>query len=313
MQHTKNAEKMRLEILHKPAITTSLQRRRLAIVSPMTNVKVYVLALWLVLVQSVFGQTIDFESVPGIPAPIDGMAISNQYEATFGVSFIFEDGHFPYLAKVGPPRTAFQGPNGGDDNVQPNQGVGEFFLTDDFVTNNLGTAPAPLLVTYTTPVAAASGVIIDVDEAPGGVERWIVEALNTNNVLLVSNRVTVNNAFSGNGKATPWSFQRPTSDIQRIRIWYNGTKANGIGLAFDNFSPALPVAPARLALTPSPTGAVVEINGMIGGNYLVEYVSSLSATNWNTLTNLVLPETPHTISDGTATNVTSRFYRVTGF
>ena len=215
-----------------------------------------------------FSQTITFEFVPGLPAPMDQMTISNQYAADFGVSFHYEDGSYPQLAKRDSPRTAFQGPNDGDDNAKQNQGCGDFFLTDDGI---VGDAPSPLVIAYSHPVAAASGVIIDIDSAPafGGNERWLLEARDTNNVLLATNRLGVTAFNSGEGLATPWSLKRPTADIAFIRIIYDGPKTNGIGLAFDNFSPALPIAPAVLSITKTQALAQVGIDGTIGGNYLL--------------------------------------------
>ena len=53
---------------------------------------------------------VDFEHIPGLGLPVDGMAISNQFLADFGITFSFEGGGYPVLAKVGPPITAFVGP-----------------------------------------------------------------------------------------------------------------------------------------------------------------------------------------------------------
>ena len=191
-------------------------------------------AVLVLLVISTQGQTIDFEKVPGVAVPIDGMAISNEFQATFGVSFSLEGGGFPVLAKVGAPLTAFSGPTG-EDGPATNQNVGSFFLTDDGQT---GPAPPALIITYALPVAAASGVIIDIDSNPalGGAERWRVEARNATNGLLESVLLAPTSFNGGDGKATPWSFARTTNDIYFVRVLYGGDKTNGIGLAFDNFS-----------------------------------------------------------------------------
>lgn len=256
-------------------------------------------------------QTITFEFVPGLPAPIDQLIISNQYAADFGVSFRYEDGSYPQLATRGSPRTAFQGPNDGDDNARLNQGCGDFFLTDDGI---VGTAPSPLIITYATPVAAASGVIIDIDSAPafGGNERWLLEARGTNDILLATNRLGVTTFNSGEGLATPWNFKRPTADILSIRISYDGPKTNGIGLAFDNFSPALPLAPAVLSIVKTQATANIVVDGSIGANYVIEYSTNLAAANWTTVTNAVLDETPQWFADPTSTNADRRFYRAVG-
>ena len=61
---------------------------------------------------------IDFESIPGLGAPVDRLEISNQFDASDGIVFRLEDGSFPELALVGLPETAFAGPpnNAGSDN-----------------------------------------------------------------------------------------------------------------------------------------------------------------------------------------------------
>jgi hypothetical protein len=257
------------------------------------------------------GQTIDFEKVPGIAVPIDGMSISNQFQGIFGVSFSLEGGGFPVLAKVGAPLTAFSGPTG-EDGPATNQNAGSFFLTDDGQT---GLAPPALIISYGQPVAAASGVIIDIDSNPalGGAERWRVEARNATNVLLESTLLAPNSFNGGDGKATPWSFARTTNDIYFVRVVYAGDKTNGIGLAFDNFSPSLPVEAARLRLTRTGLRSAIELSGSIGGTYRVEYSDLLPASNWLTLSNVVLPQSPFTWFDTTSPNTTNRFYRALGF
>jgi hypothetical protein len=42
---------------------------------------------------------------------IEGLLISSQYAALFGITFDFANGGRPRLAQVGPPRTAFRGVN----------------------------------------------------------------------------------------------------------------------------------------------------------------------------------------------------------
>jgi hypothetical protein len=273
---------------------------------------VFTISFGVVLLERDLGaQTINFESVPGLPFPIDQMIISNQYEANFGVSFRFEDGSYPQLAKRGAPRTAFKGPNNGDDNANLDQGCGNFFLTDDGLVE---LAPPPLIITYSAPVSAASGVIIDIDASPsdGGNERWLLEARGINNILLDTNLLRVTSFNTGSGLATPWKFKRATAEIYSIRIIYNGAKTNAIGLAFDNFSPALPIAPAALSVVNTQSATQVGIEGTIGGNYLLQYSTNLSQTNWVLVTNAVLTQAPEWFIDITSSNVPTRFYRALG-
>lgn len=165
---------------------------------------------------------IDFEFVPG-GLPSEGLPISTEFQASLGIAFIMEDGSFPTLSEVGPPRTAFNG-FGGPDQPAPGNDVGRFFLTDDGM---LGGAPPALLINYTTPVTAASGDIIDIDFS----EEWNVEARDAMGNVLASQLLQSGN---GNGASTNFSFSFPTAVISQVRIEYTGGGSQ-IGLAFDNF------------------------------------------------------------------------------
>lgn len=181
--------------------------------------------------------TITFETVPGIGVPTEGLPINNQFLSTEGVTFSLEGGGDPVIAEGGSPRTAFGGPpnHSGPDAPAPGQGVGSFFLTDDGIIS--GTVPT-LLIAYSSPVRAASGVIIDVDEGPSSTfERWEIEARDATSAIIDSVMLTFGDPNTGDGIATPWAFSHTTDDIFSIRIAYTGTKTT-VGLAFDNFSPS---------------------------------------------------------------------------
>lgn len=175
-------------------------------------------------------QTMTFESILG-QTPIDGMEISTQFLESHGVTFNLENGDSPVLAKVGSPRTAFEGYQGQDDEPAPGQGVGSFFLTDD---GTLGGPPQPLIVSYAAPVAAAGGVILDID----GTEEWTVEVRDATGAVLDVVVLDENSPPGpGDALAFPWSFTRPQADISSIRLVYTGAQTSGVGLAFDNFTP----------------------------------------------------------------------------
>jgi hypothetical protein len=183
--------------------------------------------------------TIDFETIPG-GAPSDGLAISDQFRATLGVRFELEGGGHPVLAQVGGAMTAF---GGSRDNLpdEPTAAaaaqVGQFFLTDDGV---VGAPPAALIIRYDTAVAAASGLLIDVDGWGQGAffEAFRIEARGAGDTVLET--VELIGALAGDGETAPWSFDRVLEDIFSIRISYFGNKVEGIGLAFDYFSPSSP-------------------------------------------------------------------------
>jgi hypothetical protein len=106
-----------------------------------------------------------------------------------------------------------------------------FFLTDDGVISG---PPAPLIITYASPVDAAYGQIIDID----GQEGWTVDARDAKDVVLTSVVLNAGDPGTGDGVATPFSFKRATADIYSIRLRYTGASVGAVGLAFDNFSPA---------------------------------------------------------------------------
>jgi hypothetical protein len=195
---------------------------------------------------------ITFETLPGGGTPADGMAINTQYQAAFGVTFSLEGGGSPVIAEVGPPQTAFQGFNGLPDQPAPGQNVGNFFLTDNGIVSG---PPDPLIVSYTKPVASASGVILDID----GGEAWQVQARNALNQVIDTVTLTPSSFNAGDGLAAPWSFGHSANDIFSIRLVYTGTQTNGVGFAWDNFASA----PALATPVPEPSSLMMFAVGAI--------------------------------------------------
>lgn len=181
---------------------------------------------------------IDFETIPG-GAPMDGLTIDTQFKALYGVSFGFDKdgdgkpdpGASPVLAKVGDPETAFSyDAKGVGDTAAPGQDIGSYFLTDDGV---VGPPPSPLIISYTTPVAAAYGQIIDID----GMEGWTIETRDASDKVLDAVVLNAGDPGTGDGIATPFSFKHASADIASLRLRYTGMAVSAVGLAFDNFSP----------------------------------------------------------------------------
>jgi len=199
-----------------------------------------------------YADVIDFETLPGGAGTVDMQEISDQY-ASLGVTFSVVDpitGEFvcyPRIAKVGPPRTAFEGCED-EDTPLPGQSVGASFLT------NLEPGYPPegdLLVTYLNPVNAASGVILDVDCRDAGgppCEQFTITAEDSTGLVLATQVIDgppgaenpeclSPHTGPGDGVAFSWSFDVSPLTIHRIRIQYTGAVSTP-GLAFDNFSPA---------------------------------------------------------------------------
>ncbi len=193
-------------------------------------------------------QVIDFETLPDGTPTLDTQTISTEFEvAPFGVRFEVIDRNtgqflsFPKIAKVGSPRTAFEGCGGGDDNAVPNAGVCDSFLTDDDMVGSIGS----LKVTYVQAVAGAAGSLLDVD-APIGTEEWTITALdgagNVVDIAVVTPSMgTPCGGPIGNGTARTWSLQDPQGNatIEVLLFEYTGSHPTAfVGVAFDNFTPA---------------------------------------------------------------------------
>jgi len=189
--------------------------------------------------------TIDFETVPGA-TPFEGLEISDQFEATAGVTFSLSTGNAPVLADVGGARTAFQGFGGGNDAVAPGEDVGSFFLTDDGLTSGLS-APT-LIVTYSQATQFASGEILDIDFGEVFTITAFDAAVGGN--VLETIEISASDPDTGNGVATNWSIDRGSADILRIEFLGERTTSGFFGLGFDNFDSGV-----ALAAVPVPAGA----------------------------------------------------------
>ena len=265
---------------------------------------------------SVAAQTnlIDFETLPGGASPSEGMAISNQFWTTHGVSFVYTNGTFPVVAMDRGTRTyAFlNNSNFLTNAVAPLQGTGRFFLTDPDTTNH--TKPPPLIISYRDAVSNASGVMIDIDGGPNKTyEAWDLTASDAGGQPLGTIHMRTNSPNAGDATAAPWSF-RSVQGIRSIRIDYVGSKER-VGLAFDNFSPALPVAPPALTIAVTQRVAHISLAGSFNERYRVEWASSLFPVSWQTLiSDLHLTNTPQqAFIDYAPSNTTIRFYRAVGF
>jgi hypothetical protein len=212
---------------------------------------------------AVLAQTIDFETVPG-GLPADQLAITGQYRASYGVTFSLSDGSAPVLEEL----------RGFDPGYGFSVGVlrdvaapgyesqlGHYFLR--IGSGDAASAPLPdLLVSYDTPVAAASAQIWDIDGQIDATEQWRVDALDaTGHVVdsLTSPSGMADDTSSLSGKPWNWSFDHGArADIAGVRIVFIGSKTTDIGLGFDQFSVSSPV--------PEP-GSVALLAGLAGLAY----------------------------------------------
>ncbi len=232
---------------------------------------------------SAVAQRINFGTLPNGSAPANGMLISNQYSLPpYGVSFQFEDGSYPRLAKVG-GRTAqaFIGRGGRADLPAPGQDVGQFFLAD-----SIKGRPLPFIITYVTPVAAASGVIIDLDRK----ESWRIQARDSSGRIVREKTMVAGVDSAGNATAAPWAIQVNQPVIASIRLEYDG-KNDRVGFAFDNFSPAttFPEIPVgeKVHISVSPTTGWYQMKITrsseklrLGSLFWIETAEDLTGAKW---------------------------------
>jgi len=247
---------------------------------------------------------LNFETLPGGLPPVERLIISNQFWNSHGVSFHYTDGTYPIIAKLGGAApTAFWGPPNSMRADQPatNQNCGSFFLTDG---GGVDAPPVPLLIELQQPVASAYGEIIDIFS-----DMWTVEALNQQTQVIASVVMDNTSPNSGDGKAAPWSFSRPSADIYSLRIINSSTNA-AVGWALDNLCLGLPFLPATLRAQHAPQGVEISIGGTFGKNYELQYADSVFATNWQTLKTVLLTNAPtQYVIDSAPTNTPRRFYR----
>ena len=90
---------------------------------------------------------------------------------------------------------------------------------------------------------------------------------------------------------------------------------NGGDAALFKFSDGAPFAgvdpiPARLSIQMETNTPSLNIQGAFGSRYLVQVTPALPATNWTSLTNMMLPSTSWQFRDTTSLIRSARFYRV---
>jgi hypothetical protein len=140
--------------------------------------------------------------------------------------------------------------NGGFDRPSA-PGLGGWFIRQP---GNFTTTPFPgkFIVDYDTTrtIDALSGEIWDIDAAPAGNERWLVEVLDRDNTVVTSqlSPLGIDQTDPNSLDSLPWTFgftnlTALSSTIDKVRITFVGTKTTGIGLAFNNFSAFSSLAP----------------------------------------------------------------------
>jgi hypothetical protein len=194
---------------------------------------------------------VDFESTPGGGAPIDDAVLNTPYNITGGgtVEFYF-DNNLNNIFDSGSdvlPLFEAAGQDGSDGfastfwgtNDTPYPGfatqLGAFFLRQPVN----GTVPPPFIIHYNTAqtITALSGEIWDIDGGVAGTERWQVDVLDGAHNVLASQLSPIGNSSALDSKPWMFAFTGLPLGVEDVRLTFVGTKTQGLGLAFNNFSP----------------------------------------------------------------------------
>lgn len=227
---------------------------------------------------------IDFETRPNGNTPTDDSVLGNPYQIDGGgtVRFFFDrpdvngkynntfdSGHdaLPVFEQVGTDGTdgfvASRAGEGVHDRAPFGSGLnpvlGNFFLRQP---DAIGSVPGPFIIAYDTTqvIREFSGEIWDIDATREGLfEQWKVDVLDTSGGVLATLISPRGEGPGGTGPGAldslPWmfGFTNLPDGVAAIRISFShrpGAKTDGIGLAFNNFSPTFAV-PGSVVPEPS--------------------------------------------------------------
>ncbi|AMV40601.1 PEP-CTERM sorting domain-containing protein [Planctomyces sp. SH-PL62] len=178
----------------------------------------------------------------------DGVDVAPRFEA------IGEDGTDGFVSSTTPTQTA--------DTARRGYGrqLGRWFLRQP---DGIGVLPGPFLIEYDTTqvIREFSGEIWDIDAS----ERWLVDVLDASGSILASllSPQGVGRQDPASLDSLPWNFgfKDLADGVKAIRLSFVGTKTDGIGLAFNNFSPTFAVTGS---VVPEPTSLVLMGAGLAG-------------------------------------------------
>jgi hypothetical protein len=204
---------------------------------------------------------IDFESDPSAAPSVDDYVLATPYPIGGGsVQFYFDmNANLTYDSGVdGDPIIEQIGADGNDAftnnflslsdiaNSPFAPQLGNFFLRQV----SPGPAPAPFIVDYNTSatITALSGEIWDIDGQTQATELWLVEVLDGSNNLVTSQLSPLGNSFALDARPWVFSFSGLPLGVDKLRITFQGTKINSIGLAFNNFNPTEVPEPGSVVL-----------------------------------------------------------------
>ncbi|MEX2317118.1 MAG: hypothetical protein WD669_08200 [Pirellulales bacterium] len=218
------------------------------------------------------GNSVTFEVLPdAITTPSDNapLAVNAEYELNNGVRLRFafldvasgqftDPGHFEAWSGVDDV-SGFQSMHGirNDDSgrADVNSLLGSYFFRSQGDISQRG-GVVTLRIDYANNLGMryAAGEIWDIDSGNSGTEQWDVKAYNAANAVIGS-QLSPLGLTEEQGDVTPdllldsrpWVFALHTEDdIHHVVINFIGTKQNGLGLAFNNFTTSIVPEPATL-------------------------------------------------------------------
>lgn len=185
---------------------------------------------------------------------------NNTFDPGHDVLPVFEqvgtDGEDGFVASRAGAGVHDRAPMGSGFNPQ----LGTFFLRQP---DAIGGVPGPFIIAYDTAqvIREFSGEIWDIDAAPNaGFEQWKVDVLNASGDVLATRISPRGEGLLGTGPGSldslPWlfGFHNLPDGVATIRISFSrhpNAKKDGIGLAFNNFSPTFAVPNSVAAPEPS--------------------------------------------------------------
>lgn len=180
---------------------------------------------------------LSFEGLPDGSSLVEGMAISDQFQSSHGVTFSRKNGDPLYVGAVEGDHYSWGcqtcGPSTVTNGVieDPDQPVGKFFLTDEDGYSSGG--DGDLVIDYSSPVKEASGVIMDIDWD----EEWEIKAYSSKGELIHSQTIK-GFEYDYDGKPMLWKIEGLKKGDKIKQIVLEGADNSGFGLGFDNFSPS---------------------------------------------------------------------------
>ncbi len=223
------------------------------------------------------------------PAEVLGVAIVPGTSLTFSATGATAQGHSPSLPLIGPD---------GDTNS---------------LAFRFGNAQNGISNITNAPIDSLIGVFLGSDlpiltAAPPTLDFSAFESRNYTNIAPLLKQVfLIGQGFTTNGVpktiTVPSGATRLFLGTMDTKDWYNNSGSLTVEVATIGSATGIT---SSISMYPG-----ISFSGVAGLSYEIDYAPSVGNTNlWSRLTTLILPSTPFTYCDVTATNTPMRFYRV---